>query len=171
MEASQIFLLVAIVASGIFVVQFVMTMFVGDVDIDLDGDTNMDTDMGSIVSFKGLVHFGIGFGWSMVLAGTQSAAAYALSCLVGLVFMVVLWQVYRLAHKLQKPTVQEPRENLVGRHARIYNNRGGGRYVVQVSINGALRETTVESASGKEDWPAGKDVGILALKDGVLYIE
>lgn len=171
MEASQIFLLVAIVASGIFAVQFVMTMFVGDVDIDLDGDTNIDTDMGSIVSFKGLVHFGIGFGWSMVLAGTQSATAYAVACTVGLVFMVVLWQVYRLAHKLQKSTVQEPIENLVGRRARIYNNLGNGRYVVQVNINGALREATAESASGKGDWPTGKDAAITEAKNGTLYID
>ena len=59
--SSNIFLIIALVTTGIFVVQFILSIFFGDFDADAD----IDTDIGSVVSFKGLTHFGIGFGWYM----------------------------------------------------------------------------------------------------------
>ena len=56
--SSNIFLIIALVTTGIFVVQFILSIFFGDFDADAD----IDTDIGSVVSFKGLTHFGIGFG-------------------------------------------------------------------------------------------------------------
>ena len=59
------FLIIALVTTGIFLIQFVLSIFFGDLDADVD----VDTDISSVVSFKGLTHFGIGFGWYMYLAG------------------------------------------------------------------------------------------------------
>ena len=53
--SSNIFLIIALVTTGIFVVQFILSIFFGDFDADAD----IDTDIGSVVSFKGLTHFGI----------------------------------------------------------------------------------------------------------------
>ena len=61
--SSNIFLTIAIVTTGIFAVQFILSVFFGD----FDADTDIDTDISSVVSFKGLTHFGIGFGWYMYL--------------------------------------------------------------------------------------------------------
>ena len=58
---STIFLTVAVVATAIFLIQFVVSIFFGDIDTDVD----MDTDIGSVISFKGLTHFCIGMGWYM----------------------------------------------------------------------------------------------------------
>ena len=55
------FLIIALVTTGIFLIQFVLSIFFGDLDADVD----VDTDISSVVSFKGLTHFGIGFGWYM----------------------------------------------------------------------------------------------------------
>ena len=63
--SSTIFLIIALVTTGIFVIQFVLSIFFGDIDADVD----VDADISSVVSFKGLTHFGIGFGWYMYLAG------------------------------------------------------------------------------------------------------
>ena len=52
------FLIIALVTTGIFLIQFVLSIFFGDLDADVD----VDTDISSVVSFKGLTHFGIGFG-------------------------------------------------------------------------------------------------------------
>ena len=49
-----VFLVIALVTTGIFLVQFILSIFFGDVDTD--------ADISSLVSFKGLTHFGIGFG-------------------------------------------------------------------------------------------------------------
>ena len=57
-----IFLIIALVTTGIFLIQFVLSIFFGDIDADVD----VDADISSVVSFKGLTHFGIGFGWVYV---------------------------------------------------------------------------------------------------------
>lgn len=47
--SSNIFLTIAIVTTGIFAVQFILSIFFGDIDADAD----IDTDISSVVSFKG----------------------------------------------------------------------------------------------------------------------
>ncbi len=61
---NTIFLGIAVVASAIFLIQFIMSIFFGD----LDTDTDIDVDLSSAISFKGLTHFCIGFGWYMYIA-------------------------------------------------------------------------------------------------------
>ena len=63
--SSNIFLIIALITTGIFVIQFILSIFFGDIDTEID----IDADISSVVSFKGLTHFGIGFGWYMYLAG------------------------------------------------------------------------------------------------------
>ncbi len=67
-----IFLIIALVTTGIFLIQFVLSIFFGDIDADVD----VDADISSVVSFKGLTHFGIGFGWYMYLAGNTEMQSY-----------------------------------------------------------------------------------------------
>lgn len=171
MEQQQIYWLIALVATGVFVVQFVISVFFGEVDVDIDGDADTDTDMGSIVSFKGLVHFGIGFGWSMVLAGDASVVNILTSVVIGLVFVFVLWKLYVLAYRLQKENHAESPEAVAGRYGTIYTNMGAGRYIIQVTHNGALRELDVVSASGRTDYRTGERVTIERYDDNVYYIK
>lgn len=46
-----IFLIIALVTTGIFLIQFVLSIFFGDMDADVD----VDADISSVVSFKGLI--------------------------------------------------------------------------------------------------------------------
>ena len=101
MTTHEIFMLTALVSTGIFLLQFVISVFFGDLDMDVDGDANVDFDLGSLFSFKGLVHFLIGFGWTRVLFGGDTWQTYALAVLVGMVFMLVLFYSYVLAYRLQ----------------------------------------------------------------------
>ena len=59
----------ALFSTGIFIVQFILSFFIGeldlDTDIDLDGDGVDDFSIGDLISFKGLIHFLIGFSWTM----------------------------------------------------------------------------------------------------------
>lgn len=170
METMQIFWLIALVASGLFLVQFVMSLFVGEMDVDVDGDSSMDTDVSSIISFKGLTHFGIGFGWSMVFAGEMTWLTLLIAVAIGLLFMYILWKLYILAMHLQKTNYTEKPEALIGRGATIYANRGDGRYVVQAIYNGAKREFDVISASEKKDYATGEHVIIEKMEDSKYYI-
>lgn len=60
---STVFLIVASVATAIFLFQFILSVFFGD----LDTDAHLETDLGSVISFKGLTHFCMGMGWYIYL--------------------------------------------------------------------------------------------------------
>lgn len=52
---SEVYYLLA--AYGIFLVQFILSWFGGDTDLDVDLDGELDMNVSDIVSFKGLVHW------------------------------------------------------------------------------------------------------------------
>jgi hypothetical protein len=95
---STIFLTVALVATAIFLIQFIVSIFFGEIDTDVD----MDADIGSVISFKGLTHFCIGMGWYMYITQGTEISSYVAGILVGLVFVFVLWFLYKKAWQLQK---------------------------------------------------------------------
>ena len=61
MEAN-VYFFAALVSTGIFLLQFILSIFFGnmDTDIDVNADGNADIDMSSVLSFKGLIHVYIG---------------------------------------------------------------------------------------------------------------
>ena len=89
--SSNIFLIIALITTGIFVIQFILSIFFGDIDTDVD----VDADISSVVSFKGLTHFGIGFGWYMYLAGNTDVVSYIIGILIGLFFVLAVWFLYK----------------------------------------------------------------------------
>ncbi|WP_294615363.1 hypothetical protein [uncultured Bacteroides sp.] len=164
--STNIFLIIALVTTGIFVIQFVLSIFFGDLDADVD----VDTDISSVVSFKGLTHFGIGFGWYMYLIGNSDIQSYALGLLIGLFFVFAVWFLYKKAYQLQQVNKTEKTEHLVGRECTIYFGQGDGRYTVQISRDGAMREVDVVSEAGKT-YQTGDRTIISTYKDGTLYIQ
>ncbi len=164
--SQSIFLIIALVTTGIFAVQFILSIFFGDIDAEAD----VDTDISSVVSFKGLTHFGIGFGWYMYLLGNTEVATYVGGILVGLLFVVAVWFLYKKAYQLQQSNRPEADDQLVGRECTIYLGRDGGRYTVQVIRNGAMRETEVISESAAK-YRTGDKTIITAHKEGKLFIQ
>ncbi len=55
---SDVYYIIGGVAYGIL--QFIISWVAGELDVDFDGDA--DFDIGDVVSFKGLIHFLMGFG-------------------------------------------------------------------------------------------------------------
>ena len=53
-KMSEVYYLLAATSYGIFIVQFVLSWFGGDTDLDVD------MNVGDIVSFKGFIHFLMG---------------------------------------------------------------------------------------------------------------
>lgn len=164
--SSNIFLIIAVVTTGIFVIQFILSIFFGDIDADVD----VDADISSMVSFKGLTHFGIGFGWYMYLIGNTDIQSYAVAILIGLFFVFAVWFLYKKAYQLQQVNKTEKTEQLVGRECTIYFKQGDGRYTVQVSRDGAMREIDVISEASKS-YQTGDKTIIMTYKEGTLYIQ
>ena len=105
------FLIIALVTTGIFVIQFILSIFFGDMDADVD----VDADISSVVSFKGLTHFGIGFGWYMYLAGNTEIQSYIIAILIGLFFVFAVWFLYKKAYQLQQVNRSEQTDQQIGR--------------------------------------------------------
>ncbi len=164
--SQTIFLIIALVTTGIFAVQFILSIFFGDIDAEAD----IDTDISSVVSFKGLTHFGIGFGWYMYLLGNTEVMTYVVGILVGLLFVLAVWFLYKKAYQLQQTNHPESDEQLVGRECTIYLGRDGSRYTVQVIRNGAMRDAEVISQSGAQ-YRTGDKTLITAHHDGKLFIQ
>ena len=170
MNLSNVYLLLALVSSGIFLIQFGISLFFGDVDVDVDGDATPDTDMGSVFSFKGLIHFLIGFGWTKVLFVGNAWQTFAGAFLVGCVFVFVMAYLYVLAFRLQKLRRPEKPQQLVGRSGRVYINEGDGRYTICVERDGAMRELDVVSESGNNSYVTDQTVTVEKFENNTYYI-
>ena len=164
--SSTIFFIIALVTTGIFLIQFVLSIFF----VDLDADVDVDADISSVVSFKGLTHFGIGFGWYMYLAGNADIQSYVIGILVGLFFVLAVWFLYKKAYQLQQVNHSEQTNQLVGRECVIYFKQSDSKYTVQTTRDGAMREVDVISESGKT-YQTGDRTIITSYKDGTLFIQ
>ena len=164
--SNTIFLIIALVTTGIFFIQFILSIFFGDMDADVD----VDADISSVVSFKGLTHFGIGFGWYMYLAGNTEIQSLVIAIFIGLFFVFAVWFLYKKAYQLQQVNRSEQTEQLVGRECTIYFKQGENKYTVQTSRDGAMREVDVISESGKT-YQTGDKTIISNYKNGILYIQ
>lgn len=168
---STIFFYIAIIATVIFLIQFIVSIFFGDMDTDMDAGVNVDVgfDLGSMLSFKGLTHFCMGMGWYMYITGGTTIFSYAIGLFIGLLFVVILWFLYKKAYQLQKERKPEKTADLFGRECTVYM-QNGDRLVVQIAVNGALRELDVRSLGGKK-YLTGDRVTICKIEEGTIYIQ
>lgn len=120
MEAN-VYFFAALVSTGIFLLQFILSIFFGsmDTDIDVNADGNADIDMSSVLSFKGLIHFCMGFGWFMYLCQPPYIVLHYLGAVIsGSFFVFVLAWIYKLCYKLKQENKPEQGEELIGREMR-----------------------------------------------------
>lgn len=160
---------VAVFCTGWFIVQFLLSVIFG---LDSDTDINVnDLDVSDFISFKGVIHFGIGYSWWMVThAGNTTWATHAIAFLLGVLVMVILWLTYLGISKLKKEVVPELGEALVGKTCEIYTkNPYTGEYTILIEANGALKE--VSGVRTKDmNLVAGQRAVIKEYVDGKYYI-
>lgn len=107
------------ISYGIFIVQFIISLFGGDTDIDIDFDGNSDFDIGSLFSFKGLIHFTMGFSGWLMLAKEVNWFTICIAIVVGIAFMVILYYLYRLCMRFHSEPTERIGVGLVGRTVTI----------------------------------------------------
>lgn len=166
---------IALFCTLIFIVQFILSFFLGEFDLDsefdIDGDGVSDFNWSDLLSFKGLIHFGIGFGWTMWFNQSMDnkflAAVIAIG--VGLIFVGVLWSVYWFARKLENPNTQEKGEELVGREVKIYLVLNSTRYKAYILRNNRRQLIEVESR-GNRTYNTGDSAIVKEYKKGIYLI-
>jgi hypothetical protein len=166
-----LYYVLALLSTGIFVVQFLLS-FVADTDFDSDTDFDISTgfSFSDMVSFKGLIHFLIGFSWTMWFwKDSNQYVAVAISIGVGLIFVLVLAFAYWGALHLRHEVRPERGEDLVGREGEIYLKNQDGSYLIYTEINGSRRELKVYH-DGPKEFRTGEIVRISSYSNGKYHI-
>ena len=180
----QIYWILALVSSVIFVIQAIMT-FVGfdsDADIELadapdaipeSGDADFDADGFHLISVKSVVSFILGFGWTGVLFWDSIKSPFLLGLLafvVGMIFMSLIAFLLFQIRKLDKDNTFRV-EKVIGMNAEVYLRIPAARKdtgKINVSLHGSMHE--LEALTDGEEIPTGGKVKILAKVDGETVV-
>lgn len=150
-----------------FLIQFLFALLGHDSDLDsIDGNL----DFGSLVSFKGVIHFCLGFsGYMSVIQAPYKVVDYMIALFIGIVFLFILYAIYYYTAKLKQTNTPEKGQELVGRTGTVYYKLDANNYMVMISINGAVKELQVISRN-QSDLKINQTVSIIDYAQGIYYI-
>lgn len=173
------FWFVAIPASVIFVIQTIMTFIGADasegINADFDGNFDGTEAPFQLFSFRNLVNFLLGFGWSGVsfFGIIQNkilliVVAVVIGALFIYLFFLIISQLLKLSENASFKT-----EETLNKTAEVYLTIPGnmeGRGKVLVSVKGSIRE--LEAMTRGEKINSGATVKIVSAdNDSVLIVE
>ena len=146
----QIYYGIAVAVYAIFIIRFILSWIGGD--FELDADT--DLDISDVVSFKGLTHFLMGVsGWLSVKSIVTHNVVwydYLIAFALGVIFVMILYFVYKSLIKLEcKPTILFG-NNLVGKVGKVYLNMGidsDNMYKYIITVNNGVGTTELPAKS------------------------
>lgn len=145
----QIFWVVTIPATVIFLILLVLTVFGGDMDTDVDTDVDGNIADGDSIPFqflslKNIVAFFAVFGWSgigFIHAGMASWLVILLSVLCGLLMMTLMATLFYLMSRLAESGTLNMK-NAIGKLGEVYlviPAKRGGLGKVQMNVQGTMR--------------------------------
>ena len=177
---------VTLTATLIFVIQTVMTFLGADADgtdFDMDVDTSMDgSDLSNIeggsnlYTFRNLVNFFLGFGWSAILlqpSVKSTALLIFISVLVGVALVVAVMYLFKWLSSMQQSGNINVYKSAVGCQGKCYLRipaERGGEGKVQITIQGAVRE--YNAGTDGDEIKTGASVKVLEAVDAnTLLVE
>lgn len=179
--AMQVLWAITLSASLIFVIQTVMTFLgLGDhyADFDLDtSDGSFDADPSmNLLTFRNLVNFCLGFGWTAVLMHEKiqsNALLIIVSVIVGILLVTVVMWIFKWLSGMQQTGNIDVHKSAVGCEGKVYltipgERKGEGK--VQITINNAVRE--YDAVTDGETIPTGKAIKVTeVINDYTLLVE
>lgn len=179
--AMQVLWAITLSASLIFVIQTVMTFLgLGDHDADFDLDTSdgsFDADPSmNLLTFRNLVNFCLGFGWTAVLMHEKiqsNALLVIVSVIVGILLVTVVMWIFKWLSEMQQTGNIDVHKSAVGCEGKVYltipgERKGEGK--VQITINNAVRE--YDAVTDGETIPTGKAIKVTeVINDYTLLVE
>ena len=179
--AMQVLWAVTLSASLIFVIQTVLTFLgLGDHDADFDLDTSdgsFDADPSmNLLTFRNLVNFCLGFGWTAVLMHDKiqsNAWLIVISVIVGIALVAIVMWIFKWLSGMQQTGNIDVHKSAVGCEGKVYLTIPGGRKgegKVQISINNAVRE--YDAVTDGETIPTGTAIKVTeVINDYTLLVE
>lgn len=179
--AMQVLWAITLSASLIFVIQTVMTFLgLGDHDADFDLDTSdgsFDADPSmNLLTFRNLVNFCLGFGWTAVLMHEKiqsNALLIIVSVIVGILLVTVVMWIFKWLSGMQQTGNIDVHKSAVGCEGKVYltipgERKGEGK--VQITINNAVRE--YDAVTDGETIPTSKAIKVTeVINDYTLLVE
>jgi hypothetical protein len=148
---------ITLAASLIFIIQSIMTFIgadAGDGGIDTDFDTGFDSEAAdatvdggtNLYTFRNLVNFCLGFGWSAILLQERIQSVpwlIIVSVLVGVALVALVMYLFKWLSGMQQSGNINLFKAAVGCNGSVYLTIPGqraGEGKVQISINNSVRE-------------------------------
>lgn len=174
----QAFWYLAFFASLIFIFQTIMT-FIGtdgsaDLDADFDGDFHHVDAPFELFTFRNLINFLLGFGWTGVAFYGKIPDYFLVifAAVVGILFVAIFFLIIKQILKLQEDNTFNI-HNTLGKSGEVYmtipaQKNGSGK--VQVSVNGSVHELEAMTEEDKKI-AAGNNVKIVKIENKILFVE
>ena len=149
-----------------------------DADFDLDtSDGSFDADPSmNLLTFRNLVNFCMGFGWTAVLMHEKiqsNALLIIVSVIVGILLVTVVMWIFKWLSGMQQTGNIDVHRSAVGCEGKVYltipgERKGDGK--VQITINNAVRE--YDAVTDGETIPTGKAIKVTeVINDYTLLVE
>lgn len=175
-----------------FLIKFTLTLFAGDIDFDVDVDGDVDFDVSSMFSFKGILHFILGFSSYLSIVAKMNTVSnevyifswgqYIVGICVGILFMIGLFYLYKGMMKLNHYNSENI--NVDGYTCSILINNGlvdidesdeelgghGHAYSYTVLVNTEIGSRKINILSKIENLPIGSEHKIYKNEQGIYYI-
>lgn len=159
--------ILGIISYSIFIIQFILSnLGISDTDLDIDFDGNIDFDVGDLLSFKGLIHFAMGFSGWLMLTGKVTVLTISCACCVGILFMLLLYFIYRICMKFNSEPTIKSKSDLVGEVVIVYVPLSNGKCICKVN---APNYTEI-MCKADTNVQMGDILTIKSYKDGIYYI-
>lgn len=146
---------ITLAASLIFVIQSILTFVGADTDTDFDADVDMTFDGSdlsnieggsNLYTFRNVVNFFLGFGWTAILLQGQiksKALLLVVSVAVGIALVALVMWLFKWLSSMQQSGNINVYRAAVGCQGKVYltipaERAGEGK--VQITIQGAVRE-------------------------------
>ena len=163
-----------VVVFTIFIIKNIISWIAGEVDVDFDLDENIDYDISSMFSFKGIIHFLLGFSSYLSLNGYFHGNAkiiftdYVIGIIVGCVFMIGLWYLYKLMMKFNHANHDNP--DFFGMDCTVLTNLGNGSYVVMINTPQGSFKKTINHINNDKDISIGSQLRIAKDMSNNKYV-
>lgn len=165
---------ISLIAGGILIVLLLLSLLGGaDVDIELGGDIDVDTDAGGLGVLKaGLTFISVG-AWvvKLVLAIEENPIfAFGAGLAAGLIAVFILNLLLKMLLK-QQSNVNWKSTDALYKEGKVYLKiPASGQGIIQVNINGTPREL---KATTKEDndIPTGAQITVIDVDNDVALVQ
>ena len=177
---------ITMASSLVFIIQSIMTFVgadTGDTGLDADFDAP-DGDMhdgsmeggSNLLTFRNLVNFCLGFGWTAVLLRDQvksTAVLMLFAVIIGVALVFAVMYLFKWLSSMQQSGNINVYKSAVGCQGKVYipiPAERGGEGKVQITINDSVRE--YDALTDGDAIPTGKDIKVVeVINEHTLVVE